>query len=72
MLPLTNQFHDLFECLSLFGHKKYFCARLEASICRAAFVTFVYEGVYLCPITDEHSDESWDSFVKISIPGALS
>ena len=45
MLPLTNQFHDLFECLSVFGHKKYFCARLEASICRAAFVIFLYEGV---------------------------
>ena len=24
MLPLTNQLHDSFECLSLTGHKKYF------------------------------------------------
>ena len=72
MLPLTNQFPDLFECVSVIGNKKYFCARLEASICRAAFVIFLYEGVYLCPITDKHSDESWKWFVEISIPGALS
>ena len=48
MLLLTNQFHDSFECLSI----------AEASIYRAAFVIFLYDGVtyrlflsffYACP-----------------------
>ena len=39
MLLLTDQFHDSSECLSIF------CARSEASIYRAAFVVFLYEGV---------------------------
>ena len=34
MLLLTNQFHDLFECLPVIGHRK-------------NFVIFLYEGVYL-------------------------
>ena len=42
MLLLTNQFHDLFECFSVIV-----CAQSEASIYRAAFVIFLYEGVYL-------------------------
>ena len=46
MLPVANQFHDLFECLSVIGHK-------NISICRAAFVLFLYEGVYLCPVAPQ-------------------
>ena len=42
MLLLTNQFHDSFECLS-----RIFCVQLETNIYRAAFVIFLYEGVYL-------------------------
>ena len=44
ILLLTNQFHDLFECLSVTEHKKQFCAQSVASIYRAAFVIFLYEG----------------------------
>ena len=32
---------------SLIEHKKYFCAQSESSICRGAFVIFLYEKVYL-------------------------
>ena len=47
MLCLKNEFPDSFECLSLIGHKKYFCAQSEAIINRTAFLSFLYEGVYL-------------------------
>ena len=40
-----NQFHDSFKCLSLIPFL--FCAQSEHSIYRAAFVIFLYEGVYL-------------------------
>ena len=46
MLCLKNEFPDSFECLSLIGHKKYFCAQSEAIINRTAFLSFLYEGVY--------------------------
>ena len=45
MLCLKNEFPDSFECLSLIGHKKY--AQSEAIINRTAFLSFLYEGVYL-------------------------
>ena len=40
MLLLPNQFHNSIEYLSLIGET-------EASIYRAAFMIFLYEGVYL-------------------------
>ena len=43
MLLLTNQFHDLFEYLSVIV----FCVQSEASIFRVACVIFLYKGVYL-------------------------
>ena len=47
-----NQLQGSVECLSLIGHKnlhkKYFCAQSETSFfCHAAFVIFLYDGVYL-------------------------
>ena len=39
MLLPTNQFHGSFKCLYVISHKD--------SIYRAAFVIFLYEGVYL-------------------------
>ena len=43
MLLRTNQFHKSFKCLSLI----FLCAQSEASIYHAAFVIFLYRGVYL-------------------------
>ena len=45
MLLLTNQFHDLFECLSLIWHKKLFCAQQEARIYGVVFGIFLSEEV---------------------------
>ena len=43
MLLRTNQFHKSFKCLSLI----FLCAQSEASIYHAAFMIFLYRGVYL-------------------------
>ena len=43
MLLRTNQFHKSFKCLSLI----FLCAQSEASIYHAAFMMFLYRGVYL-------------------------
>ena len=43
MLLRTNQFHESFKCLSLI----FLCAQSEASIYHAAFMMFLYRGVYL-------------------------
>ena len=43
MLLRTNQFHKSFKCLSLI----FLCAQSEASIYHAAFIIFLYRGVYL-------------------------
>lgn len=43
MLLRTNQFHKSFKCLSLI----FLCVQSEASICHAAFMIFLYRGVYL-------------------------
>ena len=47
MLCLKNEFHDSFDCLFLIGHNKYSCAQSEAIIDPTAFLSFLYEEVYL-------------------------
>ena len=45
MLLLTNQFHDLFKCLSVIRHKKLFCAQQEARIYGVVSGIFLSEEV---------------------------